>query len=375
MASKLLGSLSDNCNGCQVPEGRGMGSTTTCTVATNCLGVEDICFGFGTVDQIRDGKKVTITKINAEHIICKGGDNGLGEIVDDGPIQAYCDYIRTALPVIENHVKCDQVAILEFNTCDEMEAYTGTGEDECPLVSGQIALVQDPGQECFEWYKYSDISVVTDLPGENCGGFVGKAISTQQKWVSLKECLNIPDITANPYIVNIVRTDTGYTAYRSDGTEFAMPFPKGKSSKGTFTAATYTSPADDAFTLVKIAGVAAVGSLGVLQLNQDGSVTVTESGTYSVNATITHFNQDNITTCRTNLVCGASDLGTNSFFTVNKYNVPDGGGGDGPFQQAFMSWTGVLNAGDQVAIFIDNGTLDLWPDPRYTKIIVSKLGE
>ena len=154
--------------------------TSCCTTECNCLGVEDLCLGFGTMEQIRCGKKTLVTKLNGTHILLTNNAH------NHTNVQEFVEHATESIDTIWDKVKCDQVQILTFTCCDDMENYTGT--TECPLVSGQLAVVQNPDEACFGIYKYSQIVQRVQLGGEVCGSFRGYQDVITNRWTEHSEC-------------------------------------------------------------------------------------------------------------------------------------------------------------------------------------------
>jgi len=177
----------------------------------------------------------------------------------------------------------------------------------------------------------------------------------------------VGDIKTNPYITNIVRTNSGYVATRSDGSTFPMPFPKGKGSYARFKRAKYVSNAQDVFTHVPISNILDAGTVPSVTLAA-GDLKAIEPGMYAIQVMLTHHGEQSSeynTTCRLSLTAGAATV--NAFFADNNHK--------GEFRQAILSWTGMLKANDGISISVDDGMFWLWEDPRYTQVTVTKVGE
>lgn len=106
-------------------------------------------------------------------------DNDTEPVVGD----CWLNLSTLAIPTVEE-IDCNMVGFLQFDTCAEMEAYTGT--DDCPLLDGQLGVTTD--NDCFELYKFVVGTTVTPIDVDNCDFQVGSVVSTTSKWVNYLYC-------------------------------------------------------------------------------------------------------------------------------------------------------------------------------------------
>jgi len=318
-------------------------------------------------------------------------------LVDNNITEPSVHGTETWMPL--NYLKyavCGNMNIWKFQSCQELEGVNESGiggkpgiSDNCPLVEGQIAMVVPPGESCFEIYRYTKVAsdACIDPDGDACGVIVGNGSGVCYKWTSYSEC-HIGDGTApaTPYAINLVNTGSSYKLIMSDGNNHIAPYPTGMSSSLKYiNGAEYAPTADADFKHVPMEGIIASKEAGGGAVTfSGGNAVVKTTGVYTVNLQMTHHRGTTKTGARATLTFGSANAthpqAISGFFALNAYNNTTN-----MYQQVTLNWTGLLNAGEPIATFVDAGadsvgvdenTLKIWgDDTRYTIITITKVGE